>query len=265
MANKVTWLRHWREAVSEGWRTAILSNEIFFSTAGLGAGGFTLLTDYFDLSQRALRACVGNAAWVGITPPWVFGTIVFLAVFAIALSVRTISLRADLEPRMTGVFSMEDPGCHVKNTSLVLPQNPNIRIRADYYRIKVEANGLIKAFRGTLISIKSGKNGVLFQGENLNLTPAHAGDDLEKDIRDKHAEYLDVLRISEDNQVMVTTYQFRYPTYVGAKLATITTVPDKYDLEILISADDSPTLRKTLRLTWTGDWKSAKVSDITHE
>jgi hypothetical protein len=115
---------------------------------------------------------------------------------------------------------MSDVGCHRPNTTItftifnddgVVGQRKTVlQVPCTYYRLKVETSGgNSHGCQGRIVSIKRGDVPV-FAGEKAILTfvPAEKPDSLSKTIYQGDAEHLDMLAITDRNQVIITSQGF---------------------------------------------------------
>ena len=159
-------------------------------------------------------------------------------------------------PKLNGEFSETIPGCKV-------PTSLGGSIGADYFRIKVEIKdfGYLDGCQGRLVSIK--KNGALLSaGEILTLPFAPADDPkaTAKTIYLGVPEFLDVLSVTQYNQVIITTNGFVLPNSIDqTKLFSETGI---YDLEVTLTAPATAPKNISLKFTWLGNRTTAKLEQV---
>lgn len=254
--SNISWMEILKELVVESWGRIWSEKGVVLTSMAIPAIGYTISKMGSQIAREDLMATIS----IGVVLSVLCGVVALLLCGHAAI-VRKLR---GLIPSNTMLcsFNTEDAGCHVKNTQMINAANPLSIINADYYRIKISAIGAVRKFEGNLVSVISAKRGIVFEGENLKLTPAHFTGEYGRDIRDKNSDYLDVLCITQDGAVMVATHNFTYPSYVRAKLDSIAENPDEYVFRVLISAEGDRTIEKQIRLIWTGNWRSSKVDDM---
>ena len=114
---------------------------------------------------------------------------------------------------------------------------------------------------GRLIDIR-GPRGILFQGSSLTLpfAPFEHHDAISKLIRRGIPEYLNVLAISEHNQVMIVTHQFIYP--IALNQDELFRETGTYTLKIAITSTSSAPEIREFGFLWTGDWRTASLATL---
>lgn len=183
-----------------------------------------------------------------------------LSFFGIAATIRSIGLAYRLKSKMLCIFRMGEPGCVDKDVLFTGSDRPKM----DFYRIKVKGRGHIHDFGGRITFISGNRSGEIFNGENLDLTPAFNGISTIKDIRNGTYEYLDVLYVSENSKVQFCTAGFSYPNSSFKRLNGISSKPDQYEIHVTVTAPSCPPVNMKLLLNWTGVWKETTIVDITN-
>jgi hypothetical protein len=158
-------------------------------------------------------------------------------------------------PRLRCSFDMNDPGCRRPNTAInvsdIAYNHLSIQTRCDWYRVKVETRGTenICGCRGRLISIKRGE-AVLLSGENpvLPFAPYERSDAVAKTIHPNVPEYLDLLAITEFNQVIIILHEFQGSTSVN--WPDIFSLQGDYLIEIAVVSDNAPSASLRLLFKW---------------
>jgi hypothetical protein len=176
-------------------------------------------------------------------------------------------LKEQARPKLKCSFSANEPGC-VRPNTVITSQSQALggtvvqgRVKCDYYRIKVEADGIasVADARGHLVSIKRDST-IVCDGENLPLTfaPAEQPDTRAKLICNGQPEYLDLFAITIDNRVLLITKDFAYPSSIQ---------PDKlfseagtYIFRVIVSTPATVATSLDVTLTWSGHRQTAKIS-----
>lgn len=249
------------------WKSFITSEAFFFfPTIATAYGGASWVQSNWASAVNPLAHFPFTQKWVATTPDFSVLCIAFLSIMNVFLIIRTWGLTHLLKPKLKCAFSMDDPGCFHADVPMNFSNGTSILTK--FYRLKVCADsvGLVPSCAGHLVSIVREQGGIVFNGENLALTfaPASAPNPTVKDIRDAIPEYLDVLCISQANQVMITTENFQYPTSIASALQGISSAPGDYILHIVASSPISASVEINLLLKWTGNWETASIGKISH-
>lgn len=175
-----------------------------------------------------------------------------------------------LRPKLKTFFSEDIPGC-VMPTKLRTRQftrtgQPmDVFLECTYYRLEVRADciGSVPKCIARLTWIKKNSE-LIFSGEQLILpfVPAESPTCDVKDVLDKLPEQLDVLAITQENKVIITTKGFVLPN--SYDFDAMFSEPAEYILHLVIAAPNQPSIEHDLVVDWTGDRKTAKVRSATH-
>lgn len=208
----------------------------------------------------------GQPIWIG------------LAIIAVAITIyrvwaterkRVVVLQEKLRPKLKFSCGKNVAGCFIPTTvnHAILISNGTTQhivpapVKMNYFRVAVETDGAtaVSGCCGTVKLIK--KNDVVkMGGENLQLTfaPGSDSDATAKTIRDKDTAYLDVLTITEKNDIIITTKNFQYPNSIDFR--SLFKEIGEYVLTIIVSGNDIVSSTVELNFNWTGDWQTAEVS-----
>jgi hypothetical protein len=163
---------------------------------------------------------------------------------------------------------MSDAGCKRPNTTVVLPNPANAAIRiqtlSDWYRVKVESLGseIVVGCRGRLVSITKGAVDQLGgESPSFPFAPHEKEDALSKSIYPDVPEYLDVLVITEANQVLLVLREVSdgSPIDWGA----IFSEPEEYRIRIAVVTSNARPATIDLLFKWTGNRETSEMSCLT--
>ena len=158
-------------------------------------------------------------------------------------------------PRLICSFAEDIPGC-VRETEIFFA--PRRTFRSKYFRVKVTTlHAAAEECSGHLISVNGPVPNSIREPAQLPFAPSDEENSLHKTIRVGVPAYLDVIAITEINQVCVATKAFSVPDRV--RLYGTPTAEGTYTFTVVISAKDRPSVTRRLVLNWTGDWQTAHV------
>lgn len=165
--------------------------------------------------------------------------------------VRAIDLEEKIRPKISLAFDATKSGCIVVSSFNAGPQ-------AKWFRILAQASsaGSLNGCQGRLLSIQFNSN-IVFDSEPVRLpfAPGSHPDAYSKEIRDGISEYLDVIFITEDNQIHHCS---RFgPNSID--FDEIFSRRGEYKFMVAVSSSESRSVRYELILDWQGDWQSAKA------
>jgi hypothetical protein len=168
-------------------------------------------------------------------------------------------------PRIKCSFSMNEAGCFRANSIItfqavqggVLKRH---QVPCDYYRLRVEAASPtpVTHTSGHLVSIKRDGQ-IICDGENLQLTfaPAERDDTTSKMLLSGLPVYLDLLATTDEDQVLLTTQNFTYPSSIAYD--ELFAEHGLYTLHVVVSSPDSIAAAIDIVLNWNGRRATAKM------
>jgi hypothetical protein len=191
---------------------------------------------------------------------------------------RVDELSERVRPKLKCSFNMKDTACAVRGVTIQfvksrhspLPEGISItavampdflssnRITADYFRLRVETDKsvLVEKCEGHLMAIECEGKSLLGEPVALPFAPSERTDALSRTIHEHVPAYLDVVAITTENKVIVTTRNHQRPSSVQQFEQMFAKAAD-YRLRLAI-ASDGPTVRCNLLFKWTGDPNTAE-------
>jgi len=174
-------------------------------------------------------------------------------------------LEERVRPKLKCSFGQNIPGCFNKDSTIHIitfrgTEQYRESLKSHYCRIKIEANcvGHVQNCSGRLICIK--KDGIIiFDRESFHLTfaPAERPNPRFKDVNDKVPEFLDVMALTEENEVLITTPNFTNPSSFDQN--KIFSERGNYLLSIVVSSPVTVSIPIDVGLRWTRDWNTSEV------
>lgn len=170
------------------------------------------------------------------------------------------------KPLLVCAFSAVDLGCCVSDVTISFRAFENSvlvnkHVMSDYYRVKVETTSPfpINGCAGFVTTIDRDGTSI-FSGHNLHLTfaPAEGADAVSKQIRPGVPEYLDLLAITEHDQIIIATKGYSHPSV--ASYPELFANTGLYTLHVVVSSANAPAARITIDLNWNGSRSSAEVA-----
>jgi hypothetical protein len=186
---------------------------------------------------------------------------VILAFLSLLVSVgfliaRILELKEKLRPKLKVSCGPNVDGCHVV-TSIGIAPHQKVAL---YLRVMVEVDGVgdLEDCTGTLIRIEKGAAAKLGH-ERLGLTFA-AGVEAaatSRRLRNKVPDFLDILMITEDREIVPCTSGFVCPRSID--LREIFSERGIYILTLILNGKDSPSQEIPLQFHWGGNYAEAAL------
>jgi hypothetical protein len=180
----------------------------------------------------------------------IWGTMAYAAVIvsAIILWRRVVNLETRLKPKIMVRYDASIPSC---DATPLFSDGTHSRC----IRLRVENMGATRLYQceGWLSIDKFPNVGParLFWAEG-NFPSA-------VDLTQKIPRYVQIFRITDSNQIIPATEGEMWPLDSLNKFS-----PGTYVFDIALKGqDDAETILRRLRLIWTGNWKTAQITDIT--
>jgi len=182
-------------------------------------------------------------------------------------------LRAELEKLETAHKALREPkfeiacgrnvaGCY-RETLFCLGQ---ANTQAAFYRIGVKAKCVepIEGCFGRIMLITKDEQPKMdAESITVTFTPGCDDDATAKTITNQGLEYLDVLAICQNNQFLLPTPGFRYPTSLDPQ--KIFSETGEYLLTVRISGEKTASVRAILKFKWTGEWNNSELELVKTE
>jgi len=180
-----------------------------------------------------------------------------------ALESNWLSFQKTQKPKFKNNCGKDIPG------SVVTATVKDTTIKCRCFRVAVGVDGdrtkNIENCRGAIKSIKKNSEEKL-PGDIMLLpfAPSSGIDTKSKTIVDKLPAFLDVLTISEENNVFLS-YFSSLEDIPGSINLNRTFFPElgEYILTVVVSGNDTASSEFLLKFNWTGDWQTADLSLIT--
>jgi hypothetical protein len=166
---------------------------------------------------------------------------------------KVIALTEQLTPKLRCFFDERDSLCDVETH---FTQGPKAR----YFRLRVEVThgNHVSECAGRMVRIIAPDGVVTRENLRLPFAQAEEPDAISKNIQKDAPEYMDAIAITEDNQVLVPTYQWKVPNSVN--WVEMFKDSGDYKLEIAVLSPNAPTARINLLFHWSGDWRTASMA-----
>lgn len=192
--------------------------------------------------------------WFRAQPPWAYG-LAAAGVGVLWLLWDDGRPVADQPPtKLKCSVSATDPICVRPNINFRRPLPGGgqlLKANVTYFRLKVQtvSAGHVDGCCARLLQIE--RNGeVVFPGENFRLpfvTHGIGGDPFAMRVTSGTPEIVDVIVITNDNEVWLATHNFAHD------LASLLAVPGEYVFRMVITAPGAADVRVAPAITWTGN------------